>query len=274
MTARPVQADPEKVCPADQKRILQLAVEAGETLLVNGGEIFRVQDTMERVARALGARDFHAYVLTNGLFASIDGGQRMGSAVRALSVGSMHLGRIMAVNALSRDIVEGKTGLEEAFQRLDEIRRMPYKSSWTRIAACGVGAGCFAYLFGGTPIDAMVGCAVGLLLEPLRLWLERVKTGKFISILLSSVWVALLSMVFVTALGHLGVSASLDKAIIGGIIPLVPGIALTNGIRDIAGGDYLSGTIRAIDALLIGAAIALGVGLVLKLGVWMTGVAV
>lgn len=60
-----------------------------------------------------------------------------------------------------------------------------------------------------------------------------------------------------------GAACSIDKVIIGGIIPLVPGIALTNGVRDIAGCDYLSGTIRGIEALLIGAAIALGVGFVL-----------
>ena len=60
--------------------------------------------------------------------------------------------------------------------------------------------------------------------------------------------------------------------IIGGIIPLVPGIALTNGVRDIAGCDYLSGTIRGIEALLIGAAIALGVGFVLGASAALPGV--
>ena len=60
--------------------------------------------------------------------------------------------------------------------------------------------------------------------------------------------------------------------LISGIIPLVPGIALTNGVRDIAGCDYLSGTIRGIEALLIGAAIALGVGFVLGASAALPGV--
>ena len=60
--------------------------------------------------------------------------------------------------------------------------------------------------------------------------------------------------------------------LISGIIPLVPGIALTNGVRDIAGCDYLSGTIRGIEALLIGAAIALGVGFVLGASADLPGV--
>ena len=59
-----------------------------------------------------------------------------------------------------------------------------------------------------------------------------------------------------------------------GIIPLVPGVALTNGIRDVANCDYLSGTIRAIDAVLIAAGIALGVGLVLKGAALLPGVTI
>ena len=49
---------------------------------------------------------------------------------------------------------------------------------------------------------------------------------------------------------------------------------LTNGIRDVANCDYLSGTIRAIDAVLIAAGIALGVGLVLKGAALLPGVTI
>ena len=56
-----------------------------------------------------------------------------------------------------------------------------------------------------------------------------------------------------------------DKIIIGGIIPLVPGVALTTGIRDLFSGDYLSGSIRMIDALLTGMCIAIGVGGAIKI---------
>ena len=46
------------------------------------------------------------------------------------------------------------------------------------------------------------------------------------------------------------------------------------GIRDFVHGDYLSGTIRMIDALLIAASIAIGTGLVLSLYTFFTGVVV
>ena len=51
-----------------------------------------------------------------------------------------------------------------------------------------------------------------------------------------------------------------DKVVIGAIMPLVPGIALTTSIRDFYG-DYLSGTIHLIDALLTALCIAVGIAL-------------
>ena len=102
-----------------QRRILDLCVDAGETLLANGAEIYRVQQTMEIIARSYGARSFHVYVLTNGLFASMeDGGAVQSAAVRSTPRVEMNLGRISAVNALSREIVAGRVPLEEAFARL------------------------------------------------------------------------------------------------------------------------------------------------------------
>ena len=65
-----------------------------------------------------------------------------------------------------------------------------------------------------------------------------------------------------------------SHAIIGTLMILTPGIAFTMGIRDFVHGDYLSGTIRMIDALLIAASIAIGTGLVLRLYTVFTGVVV
>ena len=58
-----------------------------------------------------------------------------------------------------------------------------------------------------------------------------------------------------------GIGHHLDKVIIGSIIPLVPGVNFTNAIRDIADQDYIAGSVRMLDALLVTFCIALGVGL-------------
>ena len=40
-------------------RAVELVMDAGQTLLENGGEVFRVQQTMEIMAASLGVQDFH-----------------------------------------------------------------------------------------------------------------------------------------------------------------------------------------------------------------------
>lgn len=65
------------------------------------------------------------------------------------------------------------------------------------------------------------------------------------------------------ALTRLGVGQNQDLIIIGALMALVPGIAMTNAMRDIMAGDMVAGISKAAEALLIGAAIALGTALAL-----------
>ena len=80
-------------------RALELVMDGGQTLLANGGEVFRVQQTMEIMAASLGVQDFHVYVLTNGIFASAQNGTV--SAVRHVPVVSTNLGHVEAILGLT-----------------------------------------------------------------------------------------------------------------------------------------------------------------------------
>ena len=69
---------------------------------------------------------------------------------------------------------------------------------------------------------------------------------------------------FACSVWSVGVQAALpavsaNAAIIGALMVLTPGVALTMGVRDILNGDYLSGSIRLLDAVLIAGSIACGV---------------
>ena len=66
--------DSRELYPSDEqrRRIMDFIMAAGETLLENGAEVFRVEQTMEIMARSFHLREFHVYVLTNGIFASAE----------------------------------------------------------------------------------------------------------------------------------------------------------------------------------------------------------
>jgi uncharacterized membrane protein YjjP (DUF1212 family) len=52
---------------------------------------------------------------------------------------------------------------------------------------------------------------------------------------------------------------------------LVPGLAITNAIRDTMAGDLVAGTARTVEAIFIAAAIATGAGSMLKLWALLVG---
>ncbi len=253
----------------DPQKVLELTVQAGQLLLENGAEVFRVQQTMEIIAAAYGEKEFHVYVLTNGIFASLgrDGRQHM-ARVGHVPQSGVHLARVDAVNTLSRQVAAGQVPLEEAFARLEQIRAMPMLPLWQQMLACGAGAGFFAILFGGGWQE--FGCAfvAGVLLQLFLYRAEGQRLNKIITRLLGAALVTAVGAVCV----ELGLSHDIDRIIIGSIMPLVPGIALTMAIRDFFNSDYLSGTIRLMDALIIGLSIAAGVGTVLALGAIIWGV--
>lgn len=241
---------------------LELAVLAGRILLSNGAEIFRVQETMERIAASYHMETFHVYAISNGIFAcGTENGIPHTAEIRHVPLAPVHLGRVAAVNQLSREISEGKHTVSEAFARLKEIESLPFTANWVQIAASGLGSGCFCFLFGGSPIDCVVAFFSGLMVYLFVLLAGKKQLSKIMSNILASAVAAFCGLF----LFQLGIGHNMDRIIIGSIIPLVPGVPLTNSIRDFFNGDYISGTIRLIDTLLIAACIAIGVGCVLKI---------
>lgn len=252
----------------ESKRILNLAISTGEVLLKNGGEIYRVQETVGRILEAYGIEDYNVFVVTNGIFATVHEQEADASSmVRYVTIGDVNLQMIEDINQLSREICEGACDLEQAYERLEAYKKKKGPSGWVCVLSGGMAATSFCYLFGGRFYDSIISFFLGMLLEVFLLTASRHHASKFILNIIGSAIVTAGSLVLYT----LGTGIWFDKVIIGGIIPLVPGVALTTAIRDLFGGDYLSGSIRLIDALLTAMCIAIGVGGAIKAFQFITG---
>ena len=99
------------------------------------------------------------------------------------------------------------------------------------------------------------------LLRLLVMPMEKLHTNSFFISLVGSGLGAALAIAAV----FLGAGQNLDKIIIGFLMNLVPGMALTNAIRDIIAGDLVAGVTRLTEALLTAVAMALGAGLALSI---------
>lgn len=81
----------------------------------------------------------------------------------------------------------------------------------------------------------------------------------------------LIVTVLCSVMDLLGIGEHLNYMIIGSIMPLIPGVAFTNAIRDVADEDYISGAVRMLDALLVFMCIAIGVGMGISIMNRLTG---
>lgn len=243
----------------ENNRLLEFTLSVGKRLLENGAEAYRVEDTIMRILKSFNIENCSVFVTTTGLFACIESNTKM---IRINSRG-INLSKVADINDLSRNIVDKKISLDEAFLRLNEIDiKKGYPDMLTSFCA---GATCFFFvlMFRGTFSDALSSFIVGGLLNQFNIYLNARKTTSFIATLLGGIFIALGSLLNL----NLGLGNDVNMVIIGAVMPLVPGVCFTTAIRDIFAGDYISGSSRIFEAIVIAVAIALGVGIVLS--IWL-----
>ena len=84
---------------------LNVAALAGDILLASGAEIFRVEETINRIAHAYGIDSCDPFVLSSGFFLTADSNSDQNFAwVRHIPLSATRLDRVTAVNQLSREI--------------------------------------------------------------------------------------------------------------------------------------------------------------------------
>jgi uncharacterized membrane protein YjjP (DUF1212 family) len=166
------------------------------------------------------------------------------------------LDKVVAVTQLSRDIESGKYTLDEASDQLQRIRKLPPHPAWEQIAASAVGSAGFCAIFGGGLIDCAISFLSGILLWCFVLFFSAPNFSKVTANILGGALVT----VFCILAHNLGI-VHLGNIMIGAIIPLIPGVPFTNGIRDLAAEDYIAGATRLLDALMVFLCIAVGVSI-------------
>lgn len=262
----------ESFTPSDSnvKQVVDVALEAGRILLKNGGEIFRVEETITRICNHFGVELVDIFTLSHGIFVSAE--NEKGDAytrVKHIPLSGAHLGIVAEVNELSRQISGGNVTLEEAAKRLEEIEKLPSKGWQFQILGSGLSAACYGFLLGATLAESLVTFVIGCMLY---VWVILAKHWRLSKIVINIVGGMLITIMAIQSRLILSPAIlRLDGMLIGAIMPLVPGLAFTNAIRDIADSDFLSGTVRMMDAIMVFVYIAVGVGIVLITYNNMTG---
>ncbi len=240
----------------DDKSIANMAVLAGEIMLRSGAETYRVEDTIKHILDTAGTAETESLVMLTGIIVTIDRpGQEAVTVMRRVHERGTNMHRIVEVNEISRKYCARELSAEETWEKLKRIKGKQYTVWMYNLATILVPAG-FAPLFGGGLREILAAGGAGIVLAVLMTIGKRVKTSAFILNILCAVGVAVAAVL----LKLWNPLLNMDTVIISGIMPLVPGVAITNAIRDTLRGDYISGGARALEAFVTAAAIAIGVG--------------
>lgn len=230
-------------------------LDMAEAMLMAGAEVSRVEDTITRMGLAYGAGNMNVFVITSCIIITMEipEGEDLTQTRRVLMAGGTDFLKLEKFNDLSRRCCAGQV---EAAALSEEVRQIAALSPrrWRMYLGSVLAAGGFAVFFGGTIIDGLVAALFALLICALQEKLLPLSMNQMSFNLLCSVIVGVLTGICTNFLTFL----HLDKIMIGYIMLLIPGMAMTNAVRNILGGNTISGVMRLIEAVLWAAALALG----------------
>ena len=219
------------------KDFLHIFLDMGDALLNSGAEIFRVEDTLNRMGYACGAAQMNVFVITSSIVITMEfpGEGARTQTRRIRESGGNDFTKLEQLNDLSRRFCNRPVPAEELREELDKINMNKTNPLWKLPDAVAAGFG--AVLIWG-------------LQQYLRPVCMNEVTFQFAASFLTGCVICV--SVLICPFLHM------DKIMIGDIMLLIPGLMSTNAIRDVLIGDTLSGIIRLIAALLLAAALALG----------------
>lgn len=231
---------------------------AGKIMLKSGAETSRVEDTMNRIAAAFGVSNAQSFVTPTGI--NFSTGFADPSNTIRVSDRSTDLQKIDEVNSISRRIDGGHVDLTEAFQLLKTIENAKFTFHiWIQIFAASLLSGCFTIMFNGTWPDFLPALVTGGLGYAVVIGALHFIDVRLIADFFGSLAIGIIAFLFIKT----GLGVEMDKIIIGAVMPLVPGLHITNAVRDLIAGHLLSGMSKGSEAVLTAMAIGSGVAVVL-----------
>lgn len=254
----------------DYKRIINIAVETGKIMLLNGAETYRVEETVSRMASSRGVESVNVFVIPTGILVSSNFNYETQTKLIRVSPSGINLEAIDHANAFSRNFSTTQMTLKEAENTLISFEEFPKFSSYIYYFFGAMAGGFFVLLFGGTLTEAVLSYFASLC--TLFFWstLSKKKLNFFLKNILGSFCGSLVGLIGVLLAQSIGANASFNQVLIGPLMTMVPGVSLTNGIRDLISGELLAGSAKIMEALFIAIALAFGVGMVIQIVLYLT----
>ena len=235
---------------------------ASQMILESGGETYRAEETVERMCQGLGIPKVDVLALPTGLMLTMtmEDDSTLSRIVRVRNR-STDLGRMDQCNDISRKVASGHMSAEDALKALRLIQRSAPQRRWLLVGASALSAASFTVMLGGSWIDFVVSFFCGALVQLVLPPLSKMRVPTLLSPMIAGALTTLMALVSTLLMP----GVTIEPVISGAIMPLRPGLAVTNAMRDTIRGDLVSGGARVIEAILSVMMLAAGIGLMLSM---------
>ncbi|KGL39193.1 hypothetical protein BMT55_01375 [Listeria newyorkensis] len=242
-----------------QDFLLDTCLLAGKIMMESGAEMYRVEDTMSRIAEAGSDSKGISFVTPTGIFMALQGGTTV--KMEQIPTRTIDLEKVSKVNDLSREFTMKQISLGQFYTKLRTLdKEVIFFPVWLQIVAAAVVSGTLMMIFGGVWKDLLTTCIIGAIGFSIFYYGTEFFKVKFLAEFLAAFTVGMLAVLSIS----IGWGVSLDKMIIGGVMPLVPGVPITNAVRDLLAGHLLSGMARGTEALITAGTIGIGIAVVFR----------
>jgi len=247
----------------ENRTCINLLLTAGQLLLESGAETYRAEDAALYIFRRVGEGDINIFAVPTMLIIEITTPE--GESVygcRRIRRRSTHLGKLAQINTVVRRASNGEISADEALDALHMIDNKK-ESAHVSMLATAAAAGVFSLLIDGGIAELILAFLCCLLAESAALLFRNVSMHGFFS----SVLGGLVPTLILIPAGRLWPGIDPQIVLLGSMLPLFPGVATVNAIRDTINGDLISGVSRAAEAMLVALGLGLGASLILLVGV-------
>lgn len=242
--------------------LMNIVLRAGEIMLTSGAEIYRVEETIVRISNCYNV-SCESFVLPTGIFISIrDEAGSAHTAFKRIRIRKVDLNRIDRVNSLSRSLQDSQMDYESVSAKLAEIESSKQYIFPVRLLAAAASSFVFTILFQGNWFDGLAAFSIGMVSYLLREIIVRKGFFQFLELFIAGLTAGFLSIAAV----HYFPFLNEYKIIIGSIILYLPGVSITNGIKDALYGDLVASLTRLGEGFLLVAVLASGVAIAFSIG--------
>lgn len=253
----------EKIMQMSKEEVVDIALTAGKILLISGAETYRVEDTITRLCAWRKIEAVNVFCTPTVI---IIGNERSDgfNCIARITSRSTNLMLISQINDISYNFGNWPYDYQETKKILGEMLAQVTLPSCVFGIASGFGSAGFAVMLGGNAYDFGAAFITGFVAMFVIKKLSGFRPSAFWENALAGIMIGLVALTCC----HFMTSCTLEKVIVGAIMPFLPGVAFTNGLRDYMAGDLLSGNARVAEAMLFAASLAMGIGVALRVW-WM-----